>query len=232
MLKTLVGPLSSKTPNHFLALSLSTFGHLGCFDACTRPPGCNNLYRANGRRGFGSQTAADRSGDPPKVLEKQTVGTVSISQNANPASTFGLSQCRHCREAFWAKARLVGDLRQSVPQNGRVHLFSVEIRILGLTCHPGSSCRDPLRVLSSYLPINRIPSECWKGVPTIRTPLPQNIPPLEGFFESQAKSQAISAVRSRFGHFSSQSASQPQPYRYRREIATYFPERIAAYKTA
>ena len=29
--------------------------------------------------------------------------------------------------------------------------------------------------------------------------------------------------------FSSQDASQPQPYRYRREIATYSPERIAAY---
>ena len=29
--------------------------------------------------------------------------------------------------------------------------------------------------------------------------------------------------------FSSQNASQPRPYRYRREIATYLPERIAAY---
>ena len=48
-------------------------------------------------------------------------------------------------------------------------------------------------------------------------------------FESQAKSQGISAARSEICHFSSQNASQPQPYRYRREIATYFPERIAAY---
>ena len=31
------------------------------------------------------------------------------------------------RETFWAEARLLGDLRQSVPQNGRVHLLGVEI---------------------------------------------------------------------------------------------------------
>ena len=37
------------------------------------------LYRANGRGGFGSRTAADPSGDPPKVPKKQTVGTVMAS---------------------------------------------------------------------------------------------------------------------------------------------------------
>ena len=31
------------------------------------------------------------------------------------------------REAFWAKERLLGDLRQSVPQNGRVHLHCVDL---------------------------------------------------------------------------------------------------------
>ena len=30
------------------------------------------------------------------------------------------------REAAWAKERLLGDLRQSVPQNGRVHLHSID----------------------------------------------------------------------------------------------------------
>ena len=35
------------------------------------------------------------------------------------------------REAEWAEERLWGDLRQSVPQNGRVHLHIVE-GILGL----------------------------------------------------------------------------------------------------
>ena len=32
------------------------------------------------------------------------------------------------REAFWAKERLLGDLRQSVPQNGRVHLLGVDLK--------------------------------------------------------------------------------------------------------
>ena len=41
--------------------------------------GALNLYRAKGRGGFGSQTASDPSGDPPKVPEKQTVGTVTAS---------------------------------------------------------------------------------------------------------------------------------------------------------
>ena len=30
------------------------------------------------------------------------------------------------REAFWAKERLLGDLWQSVPPNGRVHLHGVD----------------------------------------------------------------------------------------------------------
>ena len=32
--------------------------------------------------------------------------------------------------AFWAKERLLGELRQSVPQNGRVHLLGVEYRAI------------------------------------------------------------------------------------------------------
>ena len=32
------------------------------------------------------------------------------------------------REAFWAKGRLLCDLRQSVPQNGHVHLLGVDVR--------------------------------------------------------------------------------------------------------
>ena len=30
-------------------------------------------------------------------------------------------------EAFWAKERLLGDLRQPVPQNGRVHLLGIDL---------------------------------------------------------------------------------------------------------
>ena len=53
------------------------------------------LYRANGRGGFGSQTAADPPSPPtPGNLWKADYGYCdSISQNANPASTFG-----HCEE--------------------------------------------------------------------------------------------------------------------------------------
>ena len=38
-----------------------------------------DLGRANGRGGFGSQTAADPPGDPGESSEKQTVGTVTAS---------------------------------------------------------------------------------------------------------------------------------------------------------
>ena len=36
------------------------------------------------------------------------------------------------REAFYAKQRLLGDLRQSVPQNGRVHLLGVDCGVGGV----------------------------------------------------------------------------------------------------
>ena len=50
----------------------------------------------------------------------------SISQNANPASTFELSILALQKEAAWAEARHLSPLRQSVPQNGRVHLLGLE----------------------------------------------------------------------------------------------------------
>ena len=57
-----------------------------------------DLDQANGRGGFGSQTAADPrrpSGNP----ENQTVGTVTHKMLlGNLASTFELSQCWHCKE--------------------------------------------------------------------------------------------------------------------------------------
>ena len=65
--------------------------------------------------GLGRKLLLTPLGDPRRTPETLTD---SISQNANPASTFELSQCRHCKE----RLRLLGDLRQSVPQNGRVHL--------------------------------------------------------------------------------------------------------------
>ena len=60
------------------------------------------LYRANGRVGFGLQTAAEPPpppGNPQKTSEKQTVGTVTASHKTpHPPSTFELSQRRHCKE--------------------------------------------------------------------------------------------------------------------------------------
>ena len=54
----------------------------------------------------------------------------SISQNANPTSTFELSRCRQCKvRAACAEERFLGALRQSVPQNGRVHLHIIEIAL-------------------------------------------------------------------------------------------------------
>ena len=89
-----------------------------------------NLDRANGRGGFGSQTAADPP--PPPTLRDQTVGNYcgSISQNANPASTFQLSHCGRCKERLpGPRNGFLGDLRQSVPQNGRVHIHTTNKKI-------------------------------------------------------------------------------------------------------
>ena len=60
--------------------------------------------------------------------EKQTAGTVTASHKMlTPASTFERSHCRHCKERLPGPRRgLLGDLRQSVPQNGRVHLHIVD----------------------------------------------------------------------------------------------------------
>ena len=55
--------------------------------------------------GLGRKLLLTPSGDPRRAPEKQIVGD---SQNANPASTFELSQCQHCkgglpgpRRGFW-----------------------------------------------------------------------------------------------------------------------------------
>ena len=89
------------------------------------------LYRANGRGGFGSQTAADLSGDPPNVPEKQTLGTVVASHKVLTLQALSSSlDAGTAKRGFLGGVgketlRLVGDLRQSVPQNGRVHLLGV-----------------------------------------------------------------------------------------------------------
>ena len=53
------------------------------------------------------------------------------------------------REAAWAEERLLGDLRQSVPQNGRVHLLGLELRGR-VGCTPRGSCNRTL-LLEGFL---------------------------------------------------------------------------------
>ena len=82
------------------------------------------LYQANGRGGFGSQTAADPSCRPPTAPEKQTLGTVTASHRTLTLQALlsSLSMPALQREAAWAMKRLLRDLQQSVPQSGHVHL--------------------------------------------------------------------------------------------------------------
>ena len=50
--------------------------------------------------GLGRKLLLTPSDDPRRAPENQTAGTVGISQHANPASTFELSQCRHCKQGL------------------------------------------------------------------------------------------------------------------------------------
>ena len=68
------------------------------------------------------------SGDPAEPLKADRGWRDTISKNANPASTFEISQCRHCKGRLpGPRRRLLGALRQSVPQNGRVHLHVIDL---------------------------------------------------------------------------------------------------------
>ena len=80
----------------------------------------------NGRGGFGSQTAA---GNPRKTPEKQTVSTVTACHQMLILQALSSSLSMPAamqREAASAEERLLGDLQQFVPQNGRVHLHIIE----------------------------------------------------------------------------------------------------------
>ena len=50
-----------------------------------------NLHRANGRGGFGSQTAADPPWRPPTTPEKQPPGTVTASHKILPLQALSSS---------------------------------------------------------------------------------------------------------------------------------------------
>ena len=90
-----------------------------------------SLYQANGRGGFGSQTAAG----PPLITPAEPL-------KSRPCVLWQhLTKCKPCkhvralsipalqRGAAWAEERLLGFLRQSVPQNGRVRLHSIDLGV-------------------------------------------------------------------------------------------------------
>ena len=77
-------------------------------------------------KGLGRKLLLTLSGDPRRTPEKQTVGTVTASQKMlSRALSIPVLQ----RGAAWAEERLLGALRQPVPQNGRVHLHIIETRL-------------------------------------------------------------------------------------------------------
>ena len=82
-------------------------------------PRLHCLDRANGRGGLGSQTAADPPPATPGEPEKQTVGAVT----APGAPSMPSLQ----RQAAWAEESLLGDLRQPVPETGRIHLHIIDL---------------------------------------------------------------------------------------------------------
>ena len=65
---------------------------------------------------------------PPGTPEKQTVGTATASHEMLTLQALQVLSMPAAlqREAAWAEKRLLGDLRQSVPQNSRVHLHIIE----------------------------------------------------------------------------------------------------------
>ena len=64
---------------------------------------------------------------PPNVPEKQTLGTVTASHSMLTLQALSSSlNADTAKRCFLGQGKAVGDLRQSVPQNGRVHLLGVE----------------------------------------------------------------------------------------------------------
>ena len=74
--------------------------------------------------GLGRKLLLTPSGDPCRTPEKQTVGTVTASHKMLTLQALSMPALQ--RGAAWAEERLLGALRQSVPQNGRVHLHIMD----------------------------------------------------------------------------------------------------------
>ena len=76
---------------------------------------------------FGSQTAADPAWGPSTTPEKQTVGTLTTSHKmAILQALLSSLNAGTAKRGSLGCGKALGDLRQSVPQNGRVHLHIVD----------------------------------------------------------------------------------------------------------
>ena len=81
--------------------------------------------------GLGRGLLLTRLGTPQKSL-KSRLQVLWRHLTKWPCKHFrALSMSALQREAFWAKERLLGDLRQPVPPNGRVHLLGVDHCVRG-----------------------------------------------------------------------------------------------------
>ena len=68
--------------------------------------------------GLGRKPLLTPSGDPRRAPEKQTVGTVTASQK--------MPSLQALSSSLWAEERLLGALRQSVPQSSCAHLHIID----------------------------------------------------------------------------------------------------------
>ena len=84
----------------------------------------SNLYTEQmDAEGLGRKLLLTPSGDPRRNPEKQTVGAATASHKMLTLEALRApSMPALQRGAAWAEERFLGTLRQSVPQNGRVHL--------------------------------------------------------------------------------------------------------------
>ena len=79
--------------------------------------------------GLGRKLLLTPSGDLRRAPEKQTMGTVTASHKMLTLQALSSSlNAGTAKRGAWAEERLLGALRQSVPQNGRVRLHIIELR--------------------------------------------------------------------------------------------------------
>ena len=76
--------------------------------------------------GLGRKLLLDPPATPGEPHEKQTVGTVTASHKMLTLQALSSSLNAGTAKRGWPGPRLLGDLRQSVPQIGRVHLHIID----------------------------------------------------------------------------------------------------------